>query len=85
MFLEVDAADADCVGGEAILASGERVGAVSSGAWGPSVGKSLAFGYVTPAHAEPGTALEVSILNAPRGATVIGEAPYDPGNARPRA
>ena len=67
--LEVDAADADCLGGEAILAGGERTGAVSSGAWGPSVGASLAFGYVRPEHAVPGTELEVMVLGErPAGA-----------------
>ena len=85
VFLEVDAADADCLGGEVILAAGKRVGAVSSGAWGPSVGKSLAFGYVSPAHATPGSGLEVSVLGERRRAIVRGKAPYDPGNERPRA
>ena len=31
-YLEVDVGDADCLGGKAILAGGERTGAVSSGA-----------------------------------------------------
>ena len=81
--LEVDAGDADCLGGEAILANGERTGAVSSGAWGPSVGASLAFGYVRPEHAAPGTGLEVVVLGEPRAARVLAEARYDPGNSRP--
>ena len=83
--LEVDAGDADCLGGEAILANGERTGAVSSGAWGPSVGASLAFGYVRPEHAAPGTGLEVVVLGEPRAARVLAEARYDPGNSRPRS
>ena len=83
--LEVDAADADCLGGEAIFAGGERTGAVSSGAWGPSVGASLAFGYVRPEHAAPGTELEVMVLGERRPARVLAEAPYDPGNLRPRS
>jgi glycine cleavage system aminomethyltransferase T len=37
----VDAKHADCLGGETILAGGEQIGAVSSGAWGPSVDASL--------------------------------------------
>ena len=83
--LEVDAGDADCLGGEAILAGGERTGAVSSGAWGPSVRASLAFGYVRPQHAAPGTELEVLVPGEPRPARVLAEARYDPGNLRPRA
>ncbi len=85
VYLEVDAADADCLGGEAILSDGHRVGAVSSGAWGPSVGASLAFAYVSPQHAFAGTALEVLVLGERRRAWVRGEAMYDPGNQRPRA
>ena len=85
VYLEVEANDADCLGGEAILFDGQRIGAVSSGAWGPSVEASLAFGYVTGVHATPGTELEVAVLGARRRARVLGEAKYDPGNQRPRA
>ncbi|MDX1430856.1 MAG: FAD-dependent oxidoreductase [Gammaproteobacteria bacterium] len=85
VYLRVDAADADCLGGEAILDHGRRVGAVSSGAWGPSVRASLAFGYVPPALAAPGTDLEVVVLGERRAARVLGEALHDPGNERPRA
>ena len=84
VYLEVDANDADCLGGEAILSNGERVGAVSSGAWGPSAKASLAFGYVTPEVTKPGTELEAVILGEPRPAVVRGEALYDPANELPR-
>lgn len=84
VYLEVEAEDADCLGGEAILAGGQRIGAVSSGARGPSVDASLAFGYVTPERAALGTELEVVVLGEPRPARVLGEAMYDPGNERPR-
>lgn len=84
-YFSVDAEDADCLGGEAILFNRERVGAVSSGAFGPSVGRSLAFGYVTPEIATPGTQVEIVILGEPRTATVQARALYDPGNERPRA
>ena len=85
VYLAVDAKDADCLGGEAILAGGQRIGAVSSGAWGPSVEASLAFGYVAPDHAGADTELEVLVLGERRPARVLGEAMYDPGNERPRA
>ena len=84
-YLEIDADDADCLGGEAILAGGERTGAVSSGAWGPSVSASLAFGYVRPEHAAPGTDLEVLVLGEPRPARVLAEARHDPGSLLPRS
>jgi dimethylglycine dehydrogenase len=83
-YLEVDTVDADCLGSEAVMANGSRVGAVSSGAYGPSVKKSLAFAYLDPAHAEPGTELDVIILGARRPAQVLAEPAYDPDNLRPR-
>ena len=83
-YFEVDAADADCLGGEAIRFDAERVGAVSSGAFGPGVGRSLAFGYVVPEVAAPGTEVEIVILGEPRTARVRAEALYDPDNERPR-
>ncbi len=84
-YLEVDARDADCLGGEAVLDGKERVGAVSSGAWGPSVGASLAFAYIRPECAAPGAELEVLVLNERRPARVLDAPKYDPGNHRPRA
>ena len=57
------------------------VGRCTAGAYGHSVGKSLALAYVEPAVAEPGTALEVVILGKRFPATVIPESPYDPENA----
>ena len=83
-YLEVDADDADCLGGEAILANGKRIGAISSGAWGPRVKASLAFGYVKPEYAAAGAELEVMVLGRPRKAWVRTQALYDPDNHRPR-
>ena len=62
-----------------------KVGAVSSGGYGHHVGRSLAFAYLDPAYADPGTALEVMVLGQRRPAKVLGEALYDPKNERPRA
>jgi dimethylglycine dehydrogenase len=44
----------------------------------------LAFAYIKPAAAAPGTALEVVVMNEVRTATVLGEAAYDPQNLLPR-
>ncbi|MDX1513088.1 MAG: FAD-dependent oxidoreductase, partial [Gammaproteobacteria bacterium] len=85
VYLEVDADDADCLGGEAALVDGRRIGAVSSGAFGPSVNASLAFAYVSPEFARPGTELEVMVLGERRAARVRDQALYDPDNRRPRA
>jgi len=83
--LRIDAVDADCSGGEAVLHNGVRIGAVSSGAYGHTVGASLAFAYIDPARAVPGTELEVSILGERRTARVLDAPVYDPDNLRPRS
>ena len=60
------------------------VGTTSSIAYGHSVGKILAFAYVKPEAAEPGTALEVVIMGEPRAAKVLADPAYDPENLLPR-
>ena len=52
---------------------------------GHAVGQSLAFAYVHPASAAPGTALEVEILGERRPARVLESPAYDPKNERLRA
>ena len=44
----------------------------------------LAFAYIKPEAAQPGTTLEVVVMNETRAATVLGEAAYDPQNLLPR-
>ncbi|MGI9433778.1 MAG: aminomethyltransferase family protein, partial [Geminicoccaceae bacterium] len=72
-------------GGEAVLMKGEVVGTISSIAYGHSVDKILAFAYVRPEAAEPGTALEVMIMGEPRAAEVLAAPAYDPDNLLPRS
>ncbi|MDH5530400.1 MAG: FAD-dependent oxidoreductase, partial [Paracoccaceae bacterium] len=72
-------------GGEAVLLNGNVVGSTSSMAFGHSVGKILAFAYLKPVAAVPGTRLEVVIAGRPRAAKVLSEPAYDPQNLRPRA
>ncbi|MFM9843238.1 MAG: FAD-dependent oxidoreductase [Dongiaceae bacterium] len=85
VYLDVDAADADPRGGEAVFANGTCVGVVTSGAYCHASGKSLAFGYALPAHSTPGGRLQVEILGEMRPATVLGAPVYDPKNERLRA
>jgi dimethylglycine dehydrogenase len=86
VYLEVDARDADCMGGEPIHASGRVVGVTTSGGFGHRVQKSLAFAYVEPAFAKVGTQFEVEVLEDRRRATVLKSEPmYDPANERLRA
>jgi dimethylglycine dehydrogenase len=85
VYLTVEACDADAMGNEPVLADGRVVGVTTSGGYGHTVGKSLAFAYVEPALATPGTTLEVAILGEPRPAEVVAEPLYDPSNARVRS
>jgi dimethylglycine dehydrogenase len=74
---------ADATGGEPIfLPDGTPVGRVTSGAYGYSVGMSLALGYLkdTPA----GSAVDVMILGKPHRGVVLAEPPFDPKGARLR-
>ena len=77
--------DVDGHGGEAVLLEGEVVGATASVAFGPSVGKLLAFAYVRPDAATPGTELQVVVAGTPRAARVLGAPAYDPNSEKPRA
>ncbi len=76
--------DTDGHGGEAVLLDGQVVGSTASVAYGHTIGKILAFAYIKPRAATPGTPLQVIIAGSPRSATVLGEAAYDPQNLLPR-
>ena len=82
--IEPDGKD-DGHGGEAVLLNGEVVGSTASVAYGHTVGKILAFAYVKPQAASPGTALDVVIAGVPRRACVLGAPAYDPESRLPRA
>ena len=85
-ILELAATDADATGGEPIfLPDGTPVGNVTSGAFGYSVGKSLALGFIKTGMAEPGDRLSVAVLGKPHEATVLGAPPFDPDGVRLRA
>ena len=77
---------ADATGSEVIFTrEGKAAGKVSSGAYGYSVGKSLALAHLYADAAEPGTELEVYILGRPHRAKVLAEPPFDPKGERLRA
>jgi dimethylglycine dehydrogenase len=83
--LEIEAEDADATGYEPIWHRGKRIGFVTSGAYGHSVGKSLALALVDRARADIGTRLSVHIVGVERPARVIEASPYDPKGAAMRA
>ena len=84
-YLEIDADGVnDGHGGEAVRVNGQVVGSTASVAYGPTVGKILAFAYISPEAATPGTAVEVLIAGTPRTGRVLSEPAYDPQNLLPR-
>ncbi|MCY4219918.1 MAG: FAD-dependent oxidoreductase [Gammaproteobacteria bacterium] len=76
---------ADPLGGETILYKNQPIGHISSGGYGYEVEQYLAFGYVRPEFAQPGTEFEVLVLNSSRKASVITYPQYDSSNLRPRS
>ncbi len=80
---QTDASNADASGGEPVFKDGVGIGRVTSGAYGYSVGKSLALGFVK--NAEPGETVEVMVLGRPHKAVILPEPPFDPSGARLRA
>ena len=78
-------ADADAGFYEPIYAGEERVGFVTSAAYGHTCRRSLALGYVASHAAAPGSALELTVLGDRRACTVLEAAPIDPANASIRA
>src|SRR5690625_3045302 len=79
---EVARSNADATGGEPIFRNGHGVGHVTSGAYGYSVGMSLALGFVC--NAQPGDRVEVMVLGKPHGATVLADPPFDAEGRRLR-
>jgi glycine cleavage system aminomethyltransferase T len=72
------------VGKEPILDGDQVVGYVTSAAYGPSVGQSIAYGYLPGGRAGVGTALSVYAEGERHDARVAAEPLFDPRNARLR-
>jgi dimethylglycine dehydrogenase len=84
-YVEVDAEDVDVHGGEPAYDGDTVIGLTTSGSFGHTVGKSLAFVYVSPEYAVPETTFDIEILSNRRQAKVLAEPAYDPQNKRLRA
>ncbi len=79
---QTDASNADATGGEPIFKDGVGIGRVTSGAYGYSVGMSLALGFVKGVDA--GEIVDVMVLGIAHKATVLAEPPFDPKGLRLR-
>ncbi len=83
--LVVDDPGVVLVGKEPILVGEVVVGYVTSANFGYTVGRSIVYGYLPIALAEPGTRLEVEYFGTCTGATVVAEPLYDPRRDRVRS
>lgn len=68
-----------------LIPNGEVVGRVTSGGYGYTVEKSIAYAYVQLDYAKPGTALQVEVFGQTVEATVVQEPLWDPKGERIRA
>lgn len=76
--LGIDSAEAEAVGYEPVWQDGKKVGFTTSGAYGHTVGQSLAMALVDKGAASPGTELTTHIVGVECKATVLEPSPYDP-------
>jgi dimethylglycine dehydrogenase len=84
--LEIDSNDADAWGYEPVWRKDEFSGFVTSGAYGHTVGKSLALAYLKTQFLEsPDGEFSVHIVDQRRPATILPKAAYDPGGSRMRS
>ena len=79
---QTDASMADATGGEPVFVGNKGVGRVTSGAYGYSVGMSLALAYVKGVG--PGDVVDVMVLGRPHKATILDAPPFDADGTRLR-
>ena len=84
VLLEIAVDDADAIGDEPVYCGDEVVGFVTSGAYGHTVGKSLALAYVASEMSQS-TEFAVEILGERRAALWLTEVAVDPSGARLRS
>ncbi|MGH2390087.1 MAG: glycine cleavage T C-terminal barrel domain-containing protein, partial [Chloroflexota bacterium] len=70
------------LGKEPILAGDRVLGYVTSAAYGYTIGRGIAYGYLPISHAREGTAVTIEFFGRPLAATVAREPLYDPEGLR---
>ncbi|MGR3697542.1 MAG: GcvT family protein [Roseovarius sp.] len=83
--LAIQCRDAPAHGGASVMVDGTVRGTVTSGDWGHRLGMNLAYAFVDPALATPGTEVSIDIIGRSTPAEVIAPGPYDPDHAIVRA
>lgn len=83
--LTLDDPAAVVMGKEPILADGRVVSYVTSAAYGYSIGRGLAYGYLPVDLADEGTGVQIDRFGEPVAATVAADPQWDPKGARLRS
>jgi glycine cleavage system aminomethyltransferase T len=83
--LTLEDRNATALGNEPVFADDAVVARVTSGGIGFSVERSIAYAYLPPGLAEPGTALSLEVFGERVGAEVTSEPLFDPKGDRIRA
>ena len=85
MCLALDDALSVALGSEPVRIDGEIAGRVTSGGYGYTVERSIAYAYVPAVASEPGRRVEVEIFGEWVGGEVAAEPLFDPAGERIRA
>jgi len=83
--LVLDDARSVALSNEPVMVDGDVLGRVTSGGYGYTVERSIAYAYLPAAHSTPGTEVAVEIFGEWVGGRVAREPLYDPGGERVRA
>ncbi len=83
--LTIDTGPLMPVGKEAILDGEKVIGIVTSGGYGHTIKKPIAYGYLPIEYSKPGTRLQIEVAAKRYDATVEKEPLYDPENKRVKA
>jgi len=73
------------LGSEPVRVAGRPVGRVTSGGYGYTLGRSIAYAYLPSADAVAGRRVELDLFGTIVGASVADAPLYDPGNGRVRS
>lgn len=82
--LKIDATHAPAHSGASLMQGNAVIGTVTAGDWGHRVNLNLAYAFVDPALAGPGSTMLLDLCGDLVGAEVIEDSPYDPDFVRIR-
>ncbi len=83
--LKIDTTQAPAHSGASVIQDNAVVGTITSGDFGHRVGLNLAYAFVKPDFATPGSTMQVDLCGEHVAATVIDPSPYDPKFERMRS